>query len=170
MFIFQFLKTWRHHCEDITVRWRDEDITVFSFSLYHTWRNDPRLYNRMILTKIIIIMFTYSGIVVIGNPWILICHPQCNEWHCRAANQNPRASNYNHAIINEHYCYNIKLANSVFGLKQNYPCPVKLQDDDLSLCMILNSLNFNPTKWLKKFDSYSRQIVRVCLTILWSWR
>ena len=89
-------------------------------------------------------MFTYSGIVVIGNPWILICHPQCNEWHCRAANQNPRASNYNNAIINEHYCYNIKLANSVFRLKQNYPCPVKLQDDDLSLCMILNSLNFNP--------------------------
>ena len=35
--------------EDITVRRRDEDIIVSSFSLNYTWRNDLRLHNRMIL-------------------------------------------------------------------------------------------------------------------------
>ena len=61
--------------EGITVRWRDEDITVSSFSLYLTWRNDLRLYNRMILAIIIITMFIYSGIVVIWDTWILLCYP-----------------------------------------------------------------------------------------------
>ena len=67
-----------------------KSITVFSFSLYYTWQNDLRLYNRMILT-VITIMFIYLGIVVIWNPWILI-------WHCRAANQSPRASDDNSAL------------------------------------------------------------------------
>ena len=57
--------------EDIAVRWRDEDITVPSFSLSYTWRNDLRLYNRMILAM----MFIYSDIIVIWDLWILICHP-----------------------------------------------------------------------------------------------
>ena len=63
--------------EDITVRWRDGDYSVI-ISLYHTWRNDLRLYNRMILATTIIItiiMFIYSGIVVIWESWILIYHP-----------------------------------------------------------------------------------------------
>ena len=58
-------------------------ITVSLFSLSYKWRNDLRLYmeiylhglyNRMILA-IIIIMSIYSSIVVIWDPWILICHP-----------------------------------------------------------------------------------------------
>ena len=39
--------------EDIIVKalvtWKDEDITVSPFSLYYTWRNNLRLYNRIIL-------------------------------------------------------------------------------------------------------------------------
>ena len=34
--------------EDITVRRRDEDVTLSSFSLYYVWRNDLHLHNRMI--------------------------------------------------------------------------------------------------------------------------
>ena len=74
VFIFQLPKTWRHYSEDITVRWRDEDITVSSFSL--KWRNDLGLYNRMILA--LIIMFIYSGIVVIWDNCILVCYLQCH--------------------------------------------------------------------------------------------
>ena len=48
--------------EGIIARWRDEDITVSLFSLYYTWRNDLRLYNRTILT-ITIIMFIYTSTV-----------------------------------------------------------------------------------------------------------
>ena len=64
--------------EDITVKtsqWAEKMKTlVSSFSFYHTWRNDLRLYNLMILA-IKIIKFIYLGIVVIWDPWILICHP-----------------------------------------------------------------------------------------------
>ena len=38
---------------------------------------------------------------------------------------------------------------------------------------LFNSLSVNPTKWsiiLKQFVAKSRQIVWVCLTILWGWR
>ena len=65
------------------MRWRDEDITLSSFSLCYTWRNDLSLYNRMILA--IIMMFICSGTVVILD-------------HCRVANLNPRASNDNNAL------------------------------------------------------------------------
>ena len=33
---FPLAKTWKHYSEDITARWRDENITVSSFSLYYT--------------------------------------------------------------------------------------------------------------------------------------
>ena len=39
--------------------------------------------------------------------------------------------------------------------------------------MILNAINTNTTKWtntLKKLAGNSRQIVWVCLTVLWGWR
>ena len=39
-----------------------KSITVFSFSLYYTWQNDLRLYNRMILT-VITIMFTLRALL-----------------------------------------------------------------------------------------------------------
>ena len=52
------------YSEDITIRWRDEDIRVSSFSLYYVWRNDLLLYNRTILA-IILVMFIYLKIVVI---------------------------------------------------------------------------------------------------------
>ena len=39
-----------------------KSITVSSFSLYYTWHNDLRLYNRMILT-VIIIMFTLRALL-----------------------------------------------------------------------------------------------------------
>ena len=38
---------------------------------------------------------------------------------------------------------------------------------------IVNPSNSYPTKWsdtLIQFDCFCRQIVRVCLTILWNWR
>ena len=40
IFIFWFPKTWIHYSEDITDRWGYKDITMSSFSLYYTWRND----------------------------------------------------------------------------------------------------------------------------------
>ena len=40
VFIFRLPKTWMHYSEDITGRWRDEDIPVPSFSLYYTWLNN----------------------------------------------------------------------------------------------------------------------------------
>ena len=40
VFIFRLPKTWIHYSEDITGRWRDEDIAVSSFSLYYTWLNN----------------------------------------------------------------------------------------------------------------------------------
>ena len=42
----------------MTVRGRDEDITMSSFSLYYTWRNDLRLYNSMIFVIMILIITT----------------------------------------------------------------------------------------------------------------
>ena len=41
------------------------------------------------------------------------------------------------------------------------------------ILMLSNPLSANSTKWsntLKQFVGNSRQIVRVCLTILWGWR
>ena len=72
--------------DDITMRWRDEYITVSSFSQYYTWHNDLHLYN-MIL---VIIMFNYLGIVVIWDPWFWFSTLQCHlclmlhvrhKWH-----------------------------------------------------------------------------------------
>ena len=40
VFIFWLPKTWIHYSEDVTRRWRDEVIAVFSFSLYYTWLNN----------------------------------------------------------------------------------------------------------------------------------
>ena len=63
---------WRHYSE--MKRWRHYSIFIF---FYYTWRNDLRLYNRMTLSTIIImiitIMFIYSGINFILDPRILIC-------------------------------------------------------------------------------------------------
>ena len=70
--------------EDITARWRDEDIKMSSFSLYYTWRNHLYLDNCMIL-EIIMIMFIYSEIVVIWDPWVLYCHtPQMTLPGCKS--------------------------------------------------------------------------------------
>ena len=60
------------------------------FSLYYTWRNGVRLYNRMILA-IIIIMLPFETV------GFLVATLQC-QWHCLAANQNSRASNDNNAL------------------------------------------------------------------------
>ena len=114
VFVFWFPKIWRHYSEDITVRWRDEDITVSSFSLYYTWRNDLRLHNRMIWA-IIIAMFIYSGIVVIWDSWILICHPAVSfvpSGSRRAQMTLPGGKSksadlkWQQCPQNEHYCYN----------------------------------------------------------------
>ena len=40
VFIFRLPKTWIYYSEDVTGRWRDEDIAVSSFSLYYTWLNN----------------------------------------------------------------------------------------------------------------------------------
>ena len=40
VFIFRLPKTWIHYSEDITGRWRDEDIAVSSFSPYYAWLNN----------------------------------------------------------------------------------------------------------------------------------
>ena len=40
VFVFRLPKTWIHYSEDITGRWRDEDIAVSSFSLYYSWLNN----------------------------------------------------------------------------------------------------------------------------------
>ena len=73
-------KSWRHYIEYIAVRWRDEGITMSSFSLYYTWRNDLRLHNR--------ISNNNNSVPLLGH----CC------WHCRTANQNPRASNDSNAL------------------------------------------------------------------------
>ena len=46
VFIFWLPKTWIHYSEDITGRWRDEDIAVSSFSLCHTWLNNIILHSK----------------------------------------------------------------------------------------------------------------------------
>ena len=96
------------------VSWRDEDITVSPFSLYYTWRNNLRLYNRMILA--IIIMFVYSGIVVIGEPWILICHPPVSfvpsalrraQMTLSGGNSKSAGFKWQKCRVSEHYIINI---------------------------------------------------------------
>ena len=37
VFIFRLPKTWIRYSENITGKWRDEDIAVSSFWLYYTW-------------------------------------------------------------------------------------------------------------------------------------
>ena len=89
--IFRFPKTWRHY---------NENTTASSFSLYYTWCDGLRSHNCIILA-IIIMMFIYSEIVVIWDPWFLIYHTLVSvvhKWHYRTTNQNPRASNDNNTL------------------------------------------------------------------------
>ena len=64
IFIFWLPKTWRYYSEDITKKWRKEDIAVSSFSLYCTWCNDLRLY------KLYISNYNNNNVYLLGH----CCH------------------------------------------------------------------------------------------------
>ena len=92
-----------------------------SFSLYYTWLNDLRLYNCMILAMIII-MFIYSGIVVIWDPWILIWHPPLSfvpfalhraQMTLLDGKSKSSGFKWQQCLQNEHYFY-IKMIQDLF--------------------------------------------------------
>ena len=102
------------HHEGINNIFTLKSITVSSFSLYYTWCYDLRLYNSMILAIIIIIMFIYSGVVVIWEPWIFICHPPvslvptASRWaQVRLSRGKSKSAGlkWQQCSQNEHYCY-----------------------------------------------------------------
>ena len=60
------------------MRWRDKEITVPSFFVYYTWCNNLRLYNRMILAIIKMLMWTKQQTIVhflgLQNSYGIIFH------------------------------------------------------------------------------------------------
>ena len=93
---------WRHYSE--MKGWRHYSVFIFSFSL--KWRNDLGLYNRMILA--IIIMFIYSGIIVIWDNCILVCYLQCHfVRQIRLSSDKSKFTGlkWQQCPPNEHHCY-----------------------------------------------------------------